>query len=164
MEWQENCRDRVHFTYKDVPQKRFTLAGQTFPEPSPYDRLILDRRVRFVGDGVAIIAGETEEQVDHAMRLITVKYRVLEPVLDPHEAKDGKILSIRRRTGRRYAMWGQIIGEICAPPACESQGDVEQVLSSCSHVIARVYHTKANQQGYDGDLFVPMPVWMFTED
>ena len=46
------------FTYKDVPQKRFTMAGQTYPEPSPYDRLILDRRVRFVGDAVAIVAGE----------------------------------------------------------------------------------------------------------
>ena len=29
-------------TYEDVPQCRFTMAGQTFPEPSPYDRLILD--------------------------------------------------------------------------------------------------------------------------
>ena len=38
-------------TYKDVPQQRFTLAGQTYPEFSPYDRLILDQRVRFVGDG-----------------------------------------------------------------------------------------------------------------
>ena len=47
-------------TWKDVPQKRFTMAGQTFPEPSPYDRLILDRRLRFVGDAVAIIAGTNE--------------------------------------------------------------------------------------------------------
>ena len=39
------------FTYRDVPQKRFTMAGQTYPEPSPYDRLILDRRGRFVGGG-----------------------------------------------------------------------------------------------------------------
>ena len=33
------------FTYKDVDQnmKRFTCAGQTYPEPSPYDRLILDK-------------------------------------------------------------------------------------------------------------------------
>ena len=30
-------------TWKDVPQKRFTMAGQTYPEPSPYDRLILDQ-------------------------------------------------------------------------------------------------------------------------
>ena len=47
------------YTYKDVPQKRFTMAGQTYPEPSPYDRLLLDQRVRFVGDAVAIVAGET---------------------------------------------------------------------------------------------------------
>ena len=40
------------YTWEDVPQKRFTLAGQTYPEPSPYDRLILDRHVRFVGDPV----------------------------------------------------------------------------------------------------------------
>ena len=25
-------------TYKDVPKRRFTMAGQTYPEPSPYDR------------------------------------------------------------------------------------------------------------------------------
>ena len=35
------------FTYEDVPQQRYTQAGQTFPEPSPDDRLILDRRVRW---------------------------------------------------------------------------------------------------------------------
>ena len=46
------------YTYKDVPNQRFTMAGQTYPEPSPYDRLILDQRVRFVGDAVAIVAGE----------------------------------------------------------------------------------------------------------
>ena len=45
-------------TYKDVPHRRFTMAGQTFPEPCPYDRYILDQRVRFVGDAVAIVAGE----------------------------------------------------------------------------------------------------------
>lgn len=45
------------FTYKDVDQnmKRFTCAGQTYPEPSPYDRLILDKHVRFIGDPVAIV-------------------------------------------------------------------------------------------------------------
>ena len=69
-------------TYQDCSQKRFTMAGQTYPEPSPYDRLILDQRVRFVGDAVAIVAGETEEAVDKALRLIKVKYQVLEPVLD----------------------------------------------------------------------------------
>lgn len=57
-------------TYLDVPKRRFTMAGQTYPEPSPYDRLILEERMRFVGDAAAIVAGETEEAVDHALRLI----------------------------------------------------------------------------------------------
>ena len=47
------------YTWKDVPQKRFSIAGQTFPEPSPYDRLILDRRVRSVGDAVAIVSSKS---------------------------------------------------------------------------------------------------------
>ena len=55
-------------TYKDVPHRRFTMAGQTFPEPSPYDRYILDQRVRFVGDAVAIVAGEDEAAVDRALK------------------------------------------------------------------------------------------------
>lgn len=66
------------YTWKDVPQNRFSIAGQTFPEPSPYDRLILDQRVRSVGDAVAIVAGETEKAVDKALRVIKVKYQVLE--------------------------------------------------------------------------------------
>ena len=58
------------YTYKDVPQKRFTMAGQTYPEPSPYDRLILDQHVRFNGDAVAIVAGENEKAVDKALKLL----------------------------------------------------------------------------------------------
>ncbi len=40
------------------------MAGQTYPEPSPYDRLILDQRVRFVGDAAAIVAGTGGERVE----------------------------------------------------------------------------------------------------
>ena len=80
------------YTWKDVPQNRFSIAGQTFPEPSPYDRLILDQRVRSVGDAVAIVAGETEKAVDKALRVIKVKYQVLEPVLDFRKALDNPVL------------------------------------------------------------------------
>ena len=61
------------YTWEDVPQTRFAIAGQTYPEPSPYDRLILDRHVRFAGDAVAIIAAETEKAARKAMKLIKVK-------------------------------------------------------------------------------------------
>lgn len=69
----------VFLTYEDVPQSRFTMAGQTYPEPSPHDRLILDKRIRCVGDPVAIVAGTDEKCVNKALKLIKVKYEVLEP-------------------------------------------------------------------------------------
>ena len=80
------------YTWEDVPQNRFTIAGQTFPEPSPYDRLIIDRHVRFSGDVVAIIAAETEAAALKAMKLIKVKYEVLDAVLDFRTAKDNPVL------------------------------------------------------------------------
>ena len=80
------------YTWEDVPKNRFTMAGQTYPEPSPYDKLILDRHVRYVGDPVAIVAGETEEVVDRALRMIKVEYEVLPAVLDFRKAKDNEIL------------------------------------------------------------------------
>ena len=80
------------YTWEDVPTTRFAIAGQTYPEPSPYDRLILDRHVRFAGDAVAIIAAETEKAAQKAMKLIKVKYEVLEAVLDFRTAKDNPVL------------------------------------------------------------------------
>lgn len=80
------------YTWEDVPDKRFTMAGQTYPEPSPYDRLILDRHVRYVGDPVAIVAGENEACVDRALRILKVEYEVLPAVLDFRSAKDNEIL------------------------------------------------------------------------
>ena len=80
------------YTYKDVPQKRFTMAGQTYPEPSPYDRLILDQRVRFVGDAVAIVAAEDEAAADKALKLIKVKYQVLEAVLSAVNVEKAEVM------------------------------------------------------------------------
>ena len=65
------------YTYEDVPTSRFTLAGQSYPEPSPYDRRILENVVRYVGDEVAIVAGANEDCVDRALKAIKVDYEVL---------------------------------------------------------------------------------------
>ena len=76
------------FTHLDTPQTRFTLAGQSYPEPSPYDRRILDEYVRYVGDAVALIAADSEKSAEKAMKLIKVEYELLEPVLDFEKAID----------------------------------------------------------------------------
>ena len=134
------------FTYKDVPQKRFTMAGQTYPEPSPYDRLILDRRVRFVGDAVAIVAGENEAAVDRALNRIRVRYQVLEPVLDFHTAKDNLILVHPEESWRSLCPVGaDNRRNLCASETCQD-GDVDRILAGCDQVVEGVYHTKACQQ------------------
>ena len=134
------------FTWKDVPQKRFTMAGQTYPEPSPYDRLILDRRVRFVGDAVAVVAGESEKAVDQALGLIRVRYQVLEPVLDLHTAKDNPILVHPEENWQSLCPVGaDNRRNLCASDTC-SDGDVDAVLADCDTVVDHVYHTKACQQ------------------
>lgn len=133
-------------TYKDVPQERFTLAGQTYPELSPYDRLILDRRVRFVGDGVAIVAGETEKAVEKALKLIKVKYQVLDAVLDFRKAKDNPvIIHPEDNWESKVPVGADQKRNLCASHE-EGAGDVEAVLKSCRYTIERTYHTKANQQ------------------
>lgn len=133
-------------TYEDCPNKRFTMAGQTYPEPSPYDRLILDRRVRFVGDAVAIVAGETEEAVDKALKMIKVKYEVLEPLLDFRKAKDNEILVHPEDN------WESLcpVGADNKRNLCASEeniyGDLEGTFAKCKYVVEETYHTKANQQ------------------
>ena len=133
-------------TYEDVPQKRFTMAGQTYPEPSPYDRLILDKRVRFVGDAVAIVAGETEKAVDQAMKAIKVKYDVLEPVLDFHEAKDNPILVHPEDNWQALCPVGADNKRNLCASGLEEHGDVDKVIAESDVVVENTYHTKAVQQ------------------
>ena len=134
------------YTWKDVPQERFTLAGQTYPEASPYDRLILDRRLRYVGDPVAIVAGKDEACVKKAMKLIKVKYQVLQPVLDPHEALDGDILVHPEENWKALCPVGADNKRNLCASARDEMGDVDGVLADCDYVVDRIYRTKANQQ------------------
>ncbi len=136
------------FTWEDVPQdsKRFTLAGQTYPEMSAYDRLILDRHVRFVGDVVAIVAGADEKCVDKAMRLIKVRYKVLDAVLDMHDALDSDVIVHPEDNWRSLVpVGGDNKRNLVAHDEAE-QGDIEKVLSECDVVVDRTYRTQACQQ------------------
>ncbi|MGI6000689.1 MAG: xanthine dehydrogenase family protein molybdopterin-binding subunit [Candidatus Merdisoma sp.] len=134
------------YTWEDVPKNRFAIAGQTYPEPSPYDRLILDRHVRFVGDPVAIIAAETEKAALRAMKLIKVKYEVLEPVLDFRKAKDNPILVHPEDDWFPPCQVGGDPRRNLVASEVNGDGDVEAVLADCDIVLDRTYHTKAFSQ------------------
>ena len=134
------------YTWEDVPSVRFAIAGQTYPEPSPYDRLILDRHVRFVGDAAAIIAAETEKAAIRAMKLIKVKYQVLEPVLDFRTAKDNPVLVHPEEDWFPPCQVGGDNRRNLVASGESSDGDVDAVLADCDMVLDRTYHTKAFSQ------------------
>lgn len=134
------------YTYRDVPQKRFTMAGQTYPEPSPYDRLILDKRVRFVGDAVAIVAGEDERAVDKALRLIKVRYEVLPALLDFREALDNEILVHPEDSWKALCDVGADNRRNLCACGVEGDGDTEAVFADCDVTFERTFHTKACHQ------------------
>lgn len=133
-------------TYKDVPQKRFTMAGQSYPEPSPYDRLILDQYVRYVGDAVAIVAGDNEKAIKKALKLIKVEYEVLKPILDPQEAIDHTtIIHTEDDYHVNFDIGNDVKRNICCSGGFES-GNVEEAFEKCDVIVDEVYHTKANNQ------------------
>lgn len=134
------------YTWEDVPKQRFAIAGQTYPEPSPYDRLILDRHVRFVGDVVAIIAAENEKAALKAMKLIKVKYKVLEPVLDFHQAKDNEILVHPEEDWLAQVPVGGDARRNLVASESSGDGDVDAVLADCDEVLEHAYHMRSFNQ------------------
>ena len=135
------------YTWEDVPKERFAIAGQTYPEPSPYDRLIIDRHVRFAGDAVAIIAAEDEKAALKAMKLIKVKYDVLDAVLDFREALDNPTLVHPEEDWKTLCQVGGDPKHNLVACGVDEDGDVERVMAECDVVIDRTYHTRSFNQG-----------------
>jgi putative selenate reductase molybdopterin-binding subunit len=85
-------------THEDVPRIPYTTAGQGWPEPSPYDAVMLDRKVRFVGDRVAVVAAEDPEIAQRACEAIEVEYEVLPALFDPERAMEPGAPTIHDQT------------------------------------------------------------------
>ena len=80
-------------TYEDVPQTRFSSAG--YPKetirgivknvPMDYleDNILLETKVHYYGEPVAIVVGESDEIVDQAMKLVDIEYEELPASFDP---------------------------------------------------------------------------------
>ena len=133
-------------TYKDVPNNKFTLAGQSYPEPSPYDRLILDKTVRYVGDEVAIIAAKDEKTAIKAMKMIKVKYNVLKPVIDMEKAIDNESIVHEEDVHCNFDIGMERERNICSKHLYET-GNVEEELANCDVVVEDTYYTQAQAHG-----------------
>lgn len=129
-------------TYKDVPDTPFTLAGQSYPEPSPYDRKILDQWVRYVGDEVAIVAATDELTALQAIRLIRVEYEILPAVLDLNDAIDNPTRVHQQDPPTNFPIDADPTRNIAAGQFIEF-GDVEKELGESDIVLERTYNTQA---------------------
>jgi len=130
-------------THKDLPRIPHTTAGQGWPEPSPYDAYVLDKKVRFVGDRVAAVAAETSEIAEKACSLIKVKYEVLEAVFDPRMAtKKGAVLihDEEESTGI-FDKSSNIVYKLDA-----AVGDVEKVFENAFKIVESNYEVGYVQQ------------------
>lgn len=131
------------FTHENVPKHLYTRAGQSYPEPSTYDKYILDEYVRYVGDEVAIVAAETEEIALKALKLIKVEYEVFEPVLDMRKAQESKSqIHFRERCFTHMDKGFQPEKNIASIYKF-AVGDVDKVLDQCDVVVDEEYYTQA---------------------
>ncbi|WP_352420373.1 molybdopterin cofactor-binding domain-containing protein [Proteiniborus sp.] len=130
-------------THEDLPKILFTRAGQSYPEPSTYDKYILDEYVRYIGDEVAIIAAISEDVALKAMKLIKVEYEVFDSVLDIEqaEAHPSKI-HFRDRCHSNMDIGFDPERNIAAVYNF-GMGNVEEVLKKCEVVVKETYCPQA---------------------
>lgn len=129
-------------THHDIPRVKYASGGQSYPQPLPYDQVSLDDKVRHVGDRVALVAAETPEIAQQALKLIEVDYEVLPVVVDPECAmQDGApVIHDEPDTEGIYDAPHNIVHHIEA-----EVGDVEQAFAVADHIFEGEYRTPKQQ-------------------
>ncbi len=130
-------------TYKDFSRVSFTRAGQGYPEPSPYDKFVLDEYVRYVGDEVLAVVGMDLKVCEEALALIKVEYEILEPVLDFENAIDNpSVIHPEPEAHEMFPIGFEPLRNIAASYHM-NVGDVEKTLTECDVVIKETFFTQA---------------------
>ncbi|MBC8216461.1 MAG: molybdopterin-dependent oxidoreductase [Candidatus Marinimicrobia bacterium] len=132
-------------THEDFKPIYYTTAGQGAPEPSPHDTLVLDSTVRFVGDRVAVVAGETLEAAEKATRLIEVKYEELPAIFDIEKSIGNQTLIHPDKEGFSFVFDPK---NNIAANIDEELGDVEKALSESEFVFKNTYSTPYAQHAH----------------
>ena len=126
----------------NVPRVLHTTAGQGYPEPSPYDRVLFDRVVRFVGDRVALVAAETPEAAREALGKIKVEYKPLEPLFDMEHARDDTSPRLHRDDEHAKIPVVYQPEENLAAEVLMEFGDLDRGFSEADFIVEQIYHTQ----------------------
>ncbi|MFO7840553.1 MAG: molybdopterin cofactor-binding domain-containing protein [Fidelibacterota bacterium] len=125
--------------YKNVKAVLHTSAGQGFPEPSPYDNVLFDKKVRFIGDRVAMIIAESPEIAEKAAGYLDVQYKVLEPLFDAEKAMEPGVPQIHDNSrytpiGVKYEPEKNLAAEVEL-----GFGNIEKAETASDLIIERTY-------------------------
>lgn len=111
------------YTGRDVPH----LANQ--PQERP---VLCTDRVRYIGDGVALVVAESRAQARDAARLVAVEYRELPALLDAQRALDEDAPRVHEGGNK-----------ICTYRT--KRGDAAAALQAAPHTLTRAYTTQRVQ-------------------
>lgn len=129
-------------TYKDVMRVIYASGGQSYPNPPPYDQVSLDSKVRFVGDRVAVVAAESQEIANAAIRLIEVDYEILTAVFNADESLMGNVVIHDETDAQKIHDAKHNIAAIVQAKV----GDFEKAFNDSPHKFERTYHSHQVQQ------------------
>jgi len=120
------------FTAKNIPGKRFTgLFQRDWPM-----MIDIGETTHYVGDILAGVVAETEEQARQAVRAIKVRYQVLEPLTDPLQALAKGSPQVHRKKSNLI--------ETCR----HFKGNPEKALKEAHFVISGNYSTQRVEQAF----------------
>jgi len=131
-------------TYEDLPRVHYASGGQSYPQPLPYDQVSLDNKVRHVGDRVAVVAAETPELAQKALRMIAVEYELLPAAVDMLDAmKEGApMIHDEEDVEGIYDAKHNVIYHID-----EEVGDTQKAFAEADHVFEGEYRTPKQHHG-----------------
>ncbi|RJF92702.1 xanthine dehydrogenase family protein molybdopterin-binding subunit [Noviherbaspirillum saxi] len=117
-------------THENVP--RVLHAGSPHPRSASVtcDQYILDNKVRYWGEGVAVVAAISEEIAEKAIGLIEVEYEELPAVFTVEDAQrpDAPLIHDREPGGN-----------LVLPPAIFTRGDVEKGFAEADFILEGEY-------------------------
>jgi CO/xanthine dehydrogenase Mo-binding subunit len=128
-------------TAKDVPGRNGW--GAIIPDQP----VICEDKVRFVGDGVALVAAESEEIAQRALALINVRYEPLPAVFDPRDA-------LKENAPKIHAQ-----GNLLSHNKLR-KGDVEKGFADADIILERTYSVPFIEHAYmepDISMAIPQP-------
>jgi CO/xanthine dehydrogenase Mo-binding subunit len=131
-----------------APGVRAVVTGDDCPDARmgafiKDETAIAKGRVRYVGEPVAAVAADSEEQARAACRLIDVDYEVFAAILTPDEALAGEALAIHPD----LASYDKVFAAQCGGNVCSetsfSEGDVDAAFAQCDLVLDDWFSTQA---------------------